>query len=97
MAKSSTADPTKTAEALRLDEASENGVQWRQWGPYLSERQWGTVREDYSEDGNAWDYFTHIKPAHAPIIGVRTVSPVSAMKNNDCALPLHCGMAKTRF
>ena len=32
---------------------------WRQWGPYLSERQWGTVREDYSSDGNAWDYFSH--------------------------------------
>jgi hypothetical protein len=32
---------------------------WRKWGPYLSERQWGTVREDYSEGGNAWDYFTH--------------------------------------
>ena len=32
---------------------------WRQWGPYLSERQWGTVREDYSENGDAWDYFTH--------------------------------------
>jgi hypothetical protein len=48
-----------TAEALRLNEAREKGVQWRQWGPYLSERQWGTVREDYSEDGNAWDYFSH--------------------------------------
>jgi hypothetical protein len=34
-------------------------VPWRQWGPYLSERQWGIVREDYSEDGNAWDYFSH--------------------------------------
>ncbi len=32
---------------------------WRKWGPYLSERQWGTVREDYSQDGNAWDHFTH--------------------------------------
>ena len=32
---------------------------WRKWGPYLSERQWGTVREDYSQDGNAWDYFSH--------------------------------------
>ena len=32
---------------------------WRHWGPYVSERQWGTVREDYSEDGNAWDYFNH--------------------------------------
>jgi len=32
---------------------------WKKWGPYLSERQWGTVREDYSDNGNAWDYFTH--------------------------------------
>src|SRR5246127_2695006 len=32
---------------------------WKKWGPYLSERQWGTVREDYSQDGNAWDYFSH--------------------------------------
>src|SRR6201993_4494584 len=48
-----------TAEAFRLEEAREKGVPWQQWGPYLSERQWGTVREDYSEDGNAWDYFTH--------------------------------------
>ena len=34
-------------------------IPWKKWGPYLSERQWGTVREDYSDDGNAWDYFTH--------------------------------------
>ena len=40
-------------------EAREKGVPWRLWGPYLSERQWGTVREDYSENGDAWDYFTH--------------------------------------
>ena len=59
MAKSSTTPPTKTAEELRLDEARGKGVPWRQWGPYLSERQWGTVREDYSENGDAWDYFTH--------------------------------------
>jgi hypothetical protein len=48
-----------TAEESRLAEAREKGVPWRRWGPYLSERQWGTVREDYSEDGNAWDYFSH--------------------------------------
>jgi hypothetical protein len=54
-----TVEPRRTAEALRLNEAREQGVQWRQWGPYLSERQWGTVREDYSNDGNAWDYFSH--------------------------------------
>jgi hypothetical protein len=48
-----------TAEALRLAEARDRGVPWKQWGPYLSERQWGTVREDYSENGDAWNYFTH--------------------------------------
>src|SRR5512141_3437850 len=46
-------------EQRRLNEAREAGIPWKKWGPYLSERQWGTVREDYSTDGNAWDYFTH--------------------------------------
>ena len=49
----------ETREQKRLNEARENGVPWKKWGPYLSERQWGTVREDYSQDGNAWDYFSH--------------------------------------
>lgn len=48
-----------TAEHLRLDEAREGHVDWKKWGPYLSERQWGTVREDYSENGDAWNFFTH--------------------------------------
>jgi hypothetical protein len=47
------------AEAVRLQEARTGKVPWKKWGPYLSERQWGTVREDYSEDGNAWNYFPH--------------------------------------
>src|SRR5512147_986215 len=46
-------------EQKRLNEAREKGIPWKKWGPYLSERQWGTVREDYSNDGNAWSYFTH--------------------------------------
>jgi hypothetical protein len=46
-------------EKARLKEAKENKVQWKKWGPYLSERQWGTVREDYSENGDAWNFFTH--------------------------------------
>ncbi|MBF2050561.1 MAG: glucosidase [Elainella sp. C42_A2020_010] len=47
------------AEQTRLRE-SHNGIhRWHKWGPYLSERQWGTVREDYSNDGNAWNYFPH--------------------------------------
>ena len=55
--------PLKSEENLgehaRLLEAREGTAPWRQWGPYLSERQWGTVREDYSEHGTAWDYFPH--------------------------------------
>src|SRR5206468_3540913 len=46
-------------EALRLQQAESQHIGWMKWGPYLSERQWGTVREDYSDNGNAWDYFTH--------------------------------------
>ena len=49
----------RTAEEKRLEEARREIAAWKRWGPYLSERQWGTVREDYSEDGNAWEYFTH--------------------------------------
>ena len=49
----------ETNEQKRLNAAREAGVPWKKWGPYLSERQWGTVREDYSQDGNAWNYFTH--------------------------------------
>src|SRR5499426_3464900 len=49
----------RQTEDLRLEEARERGVPWRKWGPYVSERQWGTVREDYSQSGNAWDYFRH--------------------------------------
>jgi hypothetical protein len=49
----------RTAEQIRLDEAREQQINWRKWGPYLSERQWGTVREDYSENGDAWNFFTH--------------------------------------
>ncbi len=47
------------AEAVRLEEACTAKIPWKKWGPYLSERQWGTVREDYSDDGNAWNYFPH--------------------------------------
>ena len=49
----------EVTEQKRLNEAREKGIPWKKWGPYLSERQWGTVREDYSQDGNAWNYFSH--------------------------------------
>jgi hypothetical protein len=48
-----------THEQRRLEEARTGAVAWKKWGPYLSERQWGTVREDYSETGDAWNFFTH--------------------------------------
>ncbi|HEX6401624.1 MAG TPA: glucosidase, partial [Pseudonocardiaceae bacterium] len=50
---------TTSAEQTRLQQADEGTAAWRAWGPYLSERAWGTVREDYSAYGEAWDYFPH--------------------------------------
>ena len=49
----------RTIESQRLEEANAGKAAWRKWGPYLSERQWGTVREDYSQNGDAWSYFSH--------------------------------------
>jgi hypothetical protein len=56
----------KNAERKRLDECGfgldlcqTEKAPWKKWGPYLSERQWGTVREDYSDNGDAWNYFSH--------------------------------------
>jgi len=48
-----------TAEHLRLAETRDQRIPWKQWGPYLGDRAWGTVREDYSSDGTAWEYFPH--------------------------------------
>ena len=50
---------SKTAEHQRLADSEARLADWKNWGPYLSERSWGTVREDYSPDGTAWDYFPH--------------------------------------
>jgi hypothetical protein len=48
-----------TREAERLDAAAARRVHWKRWGPYLAERQWSTVREDYSPHGTVWEYFPH--------------------------------------
>jgi hypothetical protein len=56
--KTTRTEPSDNAEMRRLEQAR-TGEPWRRWGPYLSERQWGTVREDYSEYGNAWEYLPH--------------------------------------
>ena len=47
------------SEKIRLEDDFKREKNWKRWGPYLAERQWGTVREDYSADGSAWDYFPH--------------------------------------
>jgi hypothetical protein len=57
--KSARAALAECTEQRRLNDARDRGVPWKKWGPYLSERQWGTVREDYSENGDAWNFFTH--------------------------------------
>src|SRR5437773_8057860 len=51
--------PVSAAERFRLAEADAGEVPWRAWGPYVAERAWGTVREDYSPDGEAWTSFPH--------------------------------------
>src|SRR5215475_4366407 len=56
-AKGSAPDETATTERARLNAANANAEDWRRWGTYLSERAWGTVREDYSANGDAWNYF----------------------------------------
>jgi hypothetical protein len=54
--------PVLDPERIRLEQARNRTAPWKKWGPYLSERQWGTVREDYSPDGgSAWDYFPRLR------------------------------------
>ena len=53
----------KTKEKKRLEENYSGKKKWLDWGPYLSERQWGTVREDYSSDGSAWDCLLYTSPS----------------------------------
>ncbi len=73
------------SEKQRLIEMNSGAVKWRHWGPYLSERQWGTVREDYSPGGTAWDHFPMTTLEAGPTDGVRTASQVFAMTKSYCA------------
>jgi hypothetical protein len=71
----------QTIEDRRLEEARTRKNHWKRWGPYLSERQWGTVREDYSANGTAWEYFSHDH----------------ARATNISASRWRCGTATARF
>src|SRR5512136_634062 len=83
-------DPAETnAEKKRLEEARDKNVPWKKWGPYLSERQWGTVREDYSETGDAWNFFTHDQArSRAYRWGEDGIAGISDDKQRLC-----CGLA----
>jgi hypothetical protein len=83
-------------EEQRLKEAREEKISWKKWGPYLSERQWGTVREDYSENGDAWNFLPMNRPVPGHTAGVRMASPEYPTTSNGSALPSHCGTARTR-
>ena len=85
------------AQQNRIDEAARRSVHWRRWGPYLSERQWGTVREDYSRDGAAWDYLTHDHArSRAYRWGEDGVGGICDNHQRLCFASL-CGMAAIRF
>ena len=70
---------------------------WKRWGPHLSERAWGTVREDYSPDGTAWESLPTITPARKPIGGTRTAWRESAIATSSCVLHWRFGMGTIRF
>ena len=83
-------------EQKRLNDAREGTIPWKKWGPYLSERQWGTVREDYSENGDAWNYFTHDHArSRAYRWGEDGIGGISHA-NSTSALPSPSGTGKTR-
>ena len=83
----------RQTEDHRLEETPELGIPWRKWGPYVSERQWGSVREDYSQSGNAWDYFSHDQArSRAYRWGEDGLAGVSDDQQQLC-LALRCGTA----
>jgi hypothetical protein len=91
--KSATASSAECTEQKRLNDARDKGIPWKKWGPYLSERQWGTVREDYSHDGNAWDYFSHDQArSRAYRWGEDGIAGISDDKQQLCFAP-ECSVA----
>ena len=85
------------AERMRLENQRLGKENWRLWGPYLSERAWGTVREDYSADGRRLGViFRTIRPDRAPIAGARMGSAAFAMRSKGFVLLWPFGTARTR-
>ena len=84
------------AEQERLERRRDKTEAWARWGPYLSDRQWGTVREDYSPYGTAWEYFPHDTRARARTAGARTASRASATTTSASASRWRFGTATIR-
>src|SRR5689334_9387369 len=79
-------EPIRNAEKSRLQESRDGLAKWKLWGPYVSERQWGTVREDYSAGGTAWDFLSHdASRAHAYRWGEDGIAGIS---DDQCRLCL---------
>ena len=85
----------ETAEGRRIG-AGEHPNEWRTWGPYLSERQWGTVREDYSPTATPGNICRTTMPEAAPTAGARTASQASGTITCAGACRWHCGTDKIR-
>ena len=83
--KPATKRKTQPAERVRLAEDTRGEQRWKLWGSYLSERQWGTVREDYSAHGTAWDTSRTIKRARVLTAGARTAWQALATTPNGYA------------
>ena len=87
-----------TNEEQRLQASVEREVHWKRWGPYLSERQWGTVREDYSANGDVCGNISlTITPARAPIAGARMASAEFATAISTSASPSRSGTKRIPF
>jgi hypothetical protein len=87
----------ETNEQRRLSDAREKGIPWKKRGPYLSERQWGTVREDSSQDGNAWNYFTHDQASSRAYRGEKMDWQDSPTITRSFVSHSHSGKAETQY
>ncbi len=89
------AESKRAREFGQLEEGLLQAGDWYLWGPYLSERQWATVREDYSPDGAVWESFRTTTLAHALTAGAKTVWQASATWSSGSAWPSRCGTGGT--
>jgi hypothetical protein len=84
------------AELTRLQEQRDGKAPWRKWGPYLTERRWGTVREDYSANGDAWNYFSHDNAQYRAYRWGEDGLVGSPTTGSSSASPWRCGMDAIR-